>query len=33
MQSHHWLMLLIVFLIGYAAARLYPQLGHTVGLP
>lgn len=33
MQWHHWLMLLIVFAIGYAFARFFPQLGNKVGLP
>lgn len=33
MQSHHWLMLLAVFLIGYVFARFFPQLGNKVGLP
>lgn len=33
MQSHHWLLLLIVFIVGYVFARFYPQIGNTVGLP
>lgn len=33
MQSHHWLLLLIVFLVGYVFARFFPQLGNMVGLP
>lgn len=33
MQSHHWLLLLVVFLVGYVFARFFPQLGNKVGLP
>jgi len=33
MQSHHWLMLLIVFLVGYVFARFFPQLGDMARLP
>lgn len=33
MQGHHWLMLLLVFAIGYVFARYFPQLGNKVGLP
>jgi hypothetical protein len=33
LQNHHWLLLLIVFLVGYVFARFYPQLGAKVGLP
>lgn len=33
MQSHHYLLLAIVFVAGYVFARFYPQLGSMVGLP
>lgn len=33
MHGQHWLLLLIVFLVGYVFARFYPQLGNKVGLP
>jgi hypothetical protein len=33
MQSHHWLLLLIVFVVGVVFARLMPQLPQAVGLP
>lgn len=33
MISTHWLVIAGVFLLGYIAARYWPQLGHTVGLP
>lgn len=33
MQSHHWMLLLVVFLVGYVFARFFPQLGNKVGLP
>ena len=32
MASHHWLMLLVVFLIGYFLRPYFPQLGNAVGL-
>lgn len=33
MKPHHFLTLVIVFLIGYAVARYFPGLGHKVGMP
>lgn len=33
MQGHHWLMLLVVFIVGYIFARYFPQIGQKVGLP
>lgn len=33
MTSGHWVLIAVVFIIGYAVARFYPQLGQTVGLP
>lgn len=33
MQSHHWLLLLVVFIVGYVFARLFPQLGDMAHLP
>ena len=33
MQNHHWLLLAIVLIAGYALARFFPQLGDMVGLP
>ena len=32
MQSHHFLLLLVVLVAGYVAGCLYPQLGQKVGL-
>lgn len=32
MQSHHWLMLVVVLVIGYVAGRMFPQVGQAVGL-
>lgn len=32
MQSHHWLMLVLVFVIGYVVARYFPQPGQALGL-
>ena len=33
MQSHHFLMLLLAVLAGYAAGRYFPQLSQAVGGP
>ena len=33
MQSHHWLLILVALVAGYALARFYPQAGQKVGLP
>lgn len=33
MRSHHWLLLLTVFIVGYVFARFFPQLGNMVHLP
>jgi hypothetical protein len=33
MQSHHYLLLGLALLGGYALARFFPQAGHAVGLP
>lgn len=33
MQGHHWLLLLLVFVVGYVFARFYPQIGNMAGLP
>lgn len=34
MRSHHWLLLLIVFLVAIVFDRFFPQLGNMVpGLP
>lgn len=32
MQSHHWLMLVIVLLIGYVVGVKFPSWGASVGL-
>jgi hypothetical protein len=32
-QTHHWVLLIAVFLIGYVFARFFPQLGDLVNLP
>jgi hypothetical protein len=32
-EGQHWVMLLVILLVGYVAGRLFPQLGQTVGLP
>lgn len=33
MRSHHWLLLLIVFAVGYVFSRFFPQLGDMLRLP
>lgn len=33
MEGQHWIMLLVVLIVGYAAGRLFPQVGQMVGLP
>lgn len=33
MQGQHWIMLVVVLLVGYAAGRLFPQPARMVGLP
>ena len=33
MQAHHWLLIVIVFVVGYVFARYYPSLGQKIGLP
>lgn len=33
MKSHHILFLLVVFALGYAASRYFPQAAHAVGMP
>lgn len=33
MQSHHWMLLLIVFAVGYVFCRFFPQIGDAIGLP
>jgi len=33
MNKYHWLSMLLIFAIGYAAARFFPQIGNKVGLP
>ena len=33
MESHHWIMLAVVFLAGAVAARFYPAPFQKVGLP
>lgn len=32
MQSHHWLMLVVVLLIGYVVGSKFPQWGQKIGL-
>jgi hypothetical protein len=32
-EGQHWIMLLVILVVGYVAGRLFPQLGQTVGLP
>lgn len=33
MESQHWVMLLVVLIVGYIAGRMFPQVGQMVGLP
>jgi len=33
MQMHHYLMLFLLILAGYALGRYFPDIGHKVGLP
>lgn len=33
MQSHHYVLILVAVLIGYVAARFFPQPGNMIGLP
>ena len=33
MEMRHWVMLLVVLIVGYLLGRMFPQLGQTVGLP
>lgn len=32
-EGQHWVMLLVILVVGYVAGRLFPQVGQTVGLP
>lgn len=32
MESHHWLLLAVVLVVGYAVGVKYPQWGAKVGL-
>ncbi len=33
MQTQHWLPLLVVFAVGVAFARYFPQIPQKIGLP
>jgi hypothetical protein len=33
MQLQHWIGVVLILAIGYAAGRLFPALGQKVGLP
>lgn len=33
MEGRHWFMLVVVFVLGYVAARMFPAPGQAVGLP
>lgn len=33
METQHWVLIIVVLLVGYIAGRLFPQLGQTFGLP
>ncbi len=33
MEMQHWIMIIIIFAVGYAVGRLFPQAGQMVGLP
>lgn len=33
MKTHHYAVLLALFILGYVFARFYPQIGNKVGLP
>lgn len=32
MQSHHWVMLVVAFILGYVVHSFFPQPGASVGL-
>ena len=33
MEGHHYLLIVLALLVGYAAARFFPGPGQMVGLP
>ncbi len=33
MNVSHWVMLFVIFIAGYVAARMFPGPGQAVGLP
>lgn len=33
MQNHHYLLIALAIVAGYALARFFPQAGNAVGLP
>jgi hypothetical protein len=33
MEGRHWLMIIVVFALGYVAARMWPAPGQAIGLP
>jgi len=33
MQLQHWIGIVVLVALGYAAGRFFPQLGQKVGLP
>ena len=33
MEMNHWIMLVIVLIVGYVLGRMFPALGQKVGLP
>jgi hypothetical protein len=33
MEGMHWIMIVIMLVIGYVAGRMFPTIGQKVGLP
>lgn len=33
METHHWFLMIIMLIVGYALGRMFPQPGQMVGLP
>lgn len=33
MTGQHWIMLIVMLIVGYLLGRMFPQLGQAVGLP
>lgn len=33
METQHWVLIIVVLIVGYVAGRMFPQVGQAVGLP